>query len=48
MERWKVPDLLILADALASADLNTFAVRRVLQRMERGEIKPIDAARMIY
>ena len=47
MERWTVPDLLILADAIAAAGLNTFAVRRALQRMERGEIKLLEAAQLI-
>ena len=48
MEPWRVPDLFVLADAIAAAGLNTFAVRRALQRMESGEITPIDAARLIY
>ena len=47
MERWTVPDLFMLADAIAAAGLNTFAVRRALQRMERGEITPLEAVRLI-
>ena len=47
MERWSVPDLLILADALAAAGLHTFAVGRALQRMERGEIIPVQAVQLI-
>ena len=48
MDGWHVDDLLILAVAIAVAGLNTLAVRRTLQRMERGETKPIYAARLIY
>ena len=47
MERWIVPDLFTLADAIAAAGLNTFVVRRALQRMERGEITPPQAAQYI-
>ena len=47
MDRWQVDELLILADALATADLNTFVVRWALQRLERGEITPLEAARNI-
>ena len=47
MERWTVPDLLILADAIAAVGLNTFAVRRALQRMERGEITALEAVQLI-
>jgi len=47
MERWTVPDLLILADAIAAAGLHTFLVRRALQRMERGELTPLEAVKLI-
>ena len=45
MERWRVPDPFILTDAIAVADLNTFAVRRALQPLEGGEITVREAAK---
>ena len=43
MERWRVEDLMELADAAYAAGLSSFIVRRTLQRMERGEISVCDA-----
>ena len=44
MERWRVDELFRLADAIAAAGLHSFAVRRTLQRLERGDVDPIQAA----
>ena len=47
MERWCIRDLLKLARAAHGAELGSFVVRRILQRLERGEIAPLEAARLI-
>ena len=47
MKPWTVSDLLELGDAIAGAGLHSFVVRRTLQRMEQGEITPLEAAKMI-
>ena len=47
MKHWTVPDLLELSDAITSVGLCSFVVRRALQRMERGEIAPLEAAEII-
>ena len=47
MKPWTVPDLLELGEAIAAAGLRSFVARRTLQRMERGEIAPLEAAEII-
>ncbi len=47
MKTWTVPDLLEFGEAIAAVDLHSFVVRRTLQRLERGEITPLEAAKMI-
>jgi hypothetical protein len=47
MERWRVADLMKLHDAVSRPGLNSFIVRRTLQRLSRGEIEPLEAARII-
>jgi hypothetical protein len=40
-------DWLILADALLSANVKSFTARRTLQRLERNEITPVEAANIL-
>lgn len=47
MQRWRAPELMALYDAARAAGLYTFVVRRTVQRLERGEIMPTDAVRII-
>ena len=47
MKPWTVPDLLELGEAIAATGLHSFVVRRTLQRMERGEIMPLEAAEIV-
>lgn len=47
MERWRVDDMMELADAAYLAGLGSFVVRRTVQRLERGEIEPLEATRVI-
>jgi hypothetical protein len=47
MERWRVEDLMELADAAGKAGLQSFIVKRMLQRLERGEITILRAIRLI-
>lgn len=47
MERWRVGGLVELAAAIHAAGLQSFVVRRALQRLERGEVSPSDAIRRI-
>ena len=47
MRRWLVIDLMQLYDAARAAGLNTFLVRRTLQRLERAEIDVPEAVRTI-
>ena len=47
MDRWHVDDLMKLSDAIIAAGLHSFVVRRALQRMEQGEITPLETAEII-
>jgi hypothetical protein len=44
---WDADGLLILAKVLVTCDLYSFRTRRMLQRMERAEITPLQAAKII-
>jgi hypothetical protein len=46
-QRWRVPDLMLLADETFRGGLNSFIVRRTLQRLERNEIDVTDAVRVL-
>jgi hypothetical protein len=39
----RVEDLMELAPAARKAGLRSFVVRRILQRVERGEVSPLEA-----
>jgi hypothetical protein len=47
MERWRVEELMELAEAVYAAGLLSFIVRRTIQRLERGEITVARAAKDI-
>jgi hypothetical protein len=47
MERWRVEHLMELAQVAYVAGLLSFVVRRTIQRLERGEITVISAAKII-
>lgn len=46
MNAWRVDDLMILAGEIRLTG-PTFTVRRVLQRLERDEITPLQAAELV-
>lgn len=46
MERWRVEDLMELEREVQRCG-PVFTVRRVLQRLERGEVTPLEAALII-
>jgi hypothetical protein len=43
-ERWTFADVLVLAAIITRHDLRDFSVRRVLKRVELGELHPREAA----
>lgn len=47
MKQLTVPEWFDLIDAIAAAGLYSFTVRRVLQRLERGEITIKQAVRFV-
>jgi hypothetical protein len=44
---WTFADMLILAALFTRDDAQSFTVRRVLERVERGEIRPREAAQLL-
>jgi hypothetical protein len=43
-ETWTFADVLVLAAIITRHDLGDFSVRRVLKRVELGELRPREAA----
>jgi len=46
-EPWTLTDAVILAALFTRSDLEDFYVRRVMQRVELGELRPREAAELL-
>jgi len=46
-EPWTLTDVLILAAVFTEYDLQNFYVRRVLKRVELGELRPREAVQLL-
>jgi hypothetical protein len=46
-ETWTLADVLILASIFTRQDVRDFSVRRVLRRVEVGELRPREAALLL-